>query len=538
LTPLRILRFPRFSVLLALALALAAIVAPNGSTSRSETTRAVVGFHSNAELAAALKEFPGARIVRRLPRMKTVEVELSGRASELRGRPGIAFSHRPLVRTTMAEPALTAMFRPAFPYEWQYVATREDEVPEDVLRAASSIKIAVVDTGADVTHPDLAAKSPETWDVVHHRTGVRDNDGHGTFVSSLATGSVDNGEGIAGFGGDVQLLMLKAVGAGDTFSDVDEAAAIVYAVDHGAKIVNLSIGGEGTSPLEERAVQYAAAHNVLLVAAAGNEYHEGNPIEYPAAALQPPGSNGQGGFGLSVAASTISGKRASFSNTGSQISLAAPGDNVFGDIAATSSKDWWPRYALPGSHAGLYGWSSGTSFSSPEVAGAAALVWAANPALTAQQVAAILKATAAGDGKWNPGLGYGVIDVAAAVAKAQGHAVAPRERAGAWLSFHRVSSRGFRSVRVASKRRHGLRPLRLAVHLRTSAPLVTPDYRTITLQMFRGGSWQRLARATTRTGGGIRWTVGLRPGRYVLRAVYRGRWDLGRAIRLKPVTVR
>ena len=517
---------------------MAAILAPNGTTSRPQTMRAVVGFHSNEELAAALANFPGAKIVRRLPHMKTVEVELPGRASDLRGRPGIAFSHRPLVRRTMAEPALTAMYRPGLPYEWQYIATRETEVPDDVLRAAASVKIAVVDTGADVTHPDLAGKTPETWDVVHHRTSVRDNDGHGTFVSSLAAGSVNNGEGIAGFGGDAQLLMVKAVGAGDSFSDVDEAAAIIYAVDHGAKIINLSIGGEGTSPLEERAVQYAASNNVLLVAAAGNEHDEGNPVEYPAAALQPPGSNGQGGFGLSVGATTISGKRASFSNTGSQISLAAPGENVFGDIASTSTKDWWPRYALPGSVAGLYGWSSGTSFSSPEVAGAAALVWAANPSLSAQQVAAILKATASGNGRWNPRLGYGVIDVAAAVAKAQGQSVAPRKRAGAWLNVYRVSNRGFRSVRSVTHRAHGIRPLRLAVHLRTSAPMVPPDYRTITLQVRRGGSWHRLARGTTRLGGGIRWTVGLRPGRYVLRAVYRGRWDLHSAIRLKPVTVR
>jgi hypothetical protein len=101
-----------------------------------------------------------------------------------------------------------------------------------------------------------------------------------------------------------------------------------------------------------------------------------------------------------------------------------------------------------------------------------------------------------------------------------------------------VSSRGFRSVRSVTHRAHGLRPLRLAVHLRTSAPLVPPDYRTITLQVRRGGSWHRLARGTTRLGGGIRWTVGLRPGRYVLRAVYRGRWDLHSAIRLKPVRVR
>jgi subtilisin family serine protease len=536
--PTRDPRFPRFALLLAAALAAGAIVTPNGSTSGPKTTRAVVGFHSNADLAAALSEFPGAKIVRRIPHMKTVEVELTGRASDLRGRPGIAFAHRPLVRRTMVEPALTAVLRPGLPYEWQYVATHENEVPEDVLRAASAIKIGIVDTGADVTHPDLAAKSPETWDIVRHRANVKDNDGHGTFVSSLAAGSVNNGEGIAGFGGDAQLLMVKAVGAGDSFSDVDEAAAIIYAVDHGAKVVNLSIGGEGTSALEQKAVQYAATHNVLLVAAGGNEYDEGNPVEYPAAALQPPGSNGQGGFGLSVAASTMAGKRAYFSNTGSQISLAAPGDNVFGAIAAGSSKAYWPRYALPGSTAGPYGWSSGTSFSSPEVAGAAALVWAANPALTAQQVATTLQATASGNGRWNPSLGYGVIDVAAAVASAQGHALAPRTKAGAWLSFHRVASRGFRSVRSVHRRPHGLRPVRLAVHLRTSAPLVTPDYRTITLQVRRGGSWHRLARATTRLGGGIRWTVGLPPGRYVLRAVYRGRWDLRSAIRLKPVTVR
>jgi subtilisin family serine protease len=443
-------------IMLAAALAAAAFLAPSGSTSAPATTRAVVGFRSNAELARALSSFPGARIVKRLPHMKTVEVELPGQASDLQGRSGIAFVHRPLARTAKVEPALAATLRSGLPYEWQYVATQANQVPEDVLRAASTIKIAVVDTGADVTQPDLASKAPETWDVVHRRTNVADKDGHGTFVSGLAAGSVTNGEGIAGFGGDAQLLMIKAVGANGSFSDVDEAAAIVYAVDHGAKIVNLSLGGIGTSPLEQRAIRYAASHDVLLVAAAGNEYEDGNPIEYPAAALQPPGSNGQGGAGLSVGASTMTGRRASFSNTGSHISLAAPGERVFGALAASSSRAWWPRSTLPGSQAGLYGWASGTSFSTPEVAGAAALVWAANPALTAQQVAAILKTTASGGGLWNPRLGYGVIDAAAAVARARGETVAPRAR---WLRVHRVNSRGLRP-----RERRRLRPLRFAVH--------------------------------------------------------------------------
>jgi hypothetical protein len=231
----------------------------------------------------------------------------------------------------------------------------------------------------------------------------------------------------------------------------------------------------------------------------------------------------------------MSGKRAFFSNTGSQISLAAPGDNVFGAVAATSPRDWWPRYALPGSVAGLYGWSSGTSFSTPEVVGAAALVWAANPSLTAQEVAGLLKATASGGGKWTPGLGYGVIDVAAAVAAASGQPVTKRAQAGAWLGIRRIRARSVRHVSSA----HGkhLRRVRLAVHLRTSAPTVTPDYRAITLQIRLGGSWHRVARTTTQLGGGIHWTVGLRPGRYLLRAVYRGRWDLRSAVRLQPVRV-
>jgi hypothetical protein len=231
----------------------------------------------------------------------------------------------------------------------------------------------------------------------------------------------------------------------------------------------------------------------------------------------------------------MSGERASFSNTGTQISLAAPGENVFGAIAAGSSREYWPRHPLPGAIAGLYGWSSGTSFSTPEVVGAAALVWAANPALTAQQVAGILKATASGRGRWNPRLGYGVIDVAAAVASARGLAIEPRVQAGSWLSVRRVSER---TARSSFRAKPSLRRVSLAVHLRSSRPMVTPDYRVVTLQVRRGGSWHRLARRTTRLGGGIRWTVGLKPGRYVVRAIYRGRWDLNAAIRLKPVVVR
>jgi hypothetical protein len=150
---------PRCPVLVATAVAVAAFLAPSGSTSTPATSHAVVGFHSNEQLAAALKRFPGAQIVRRLPHMKTVVIELPGSAADLSGLPGISFAGPPLRRTVQAEPALTAIFRPGLPYEWQYVATRENEVPEAILRAASAIKIAFVDTGLDVSQPDIAAKA-------------------------------------------------------------------------------------------------------------------------------------------------------------------------------------------------------------------------------------------------------------------------------------------------------------------------------------------------------------------------------------------
>ena len=251
---------------------------------------------------------------------------------------------------TVDEPALAETYQPGIAWEWQWADSRIGEVPDWVLRAASSVKIAVIDSGADVNAPDLADKAPRTWSVLSRSTRVRDRLGHGTFVASLATGSVSNGTGVSGFGGDAQLLVVQAIDADGYITDVDEAAAIVYAVKHGAKIVNLSIGGSETSQVEQRAIRWAARRGVLIVAAAGNEHDEGNLPEYPAALLQPLGSHGRGGIGLAVGATSMDGTRSYFSNTGSYLSLAAPGYNVF---AAESADAPWPRAQLPWSSPGL-----------------------------------------------------------------------------------------------------------------------------------------------------------------------------------------
>jgi subtilase family protein/fervidolysin-like protein len=423
--------FHKVPRLAAFALLIGALTTTGTATAsfRSERQHAapgvtVVGYSSEAALRRAVAQ-SGSRVVRRIRKLHVAVLRTPPAAlGVLRGLRGISYGRPPVLRHELVDPGIAPEPVLGGAYEWQYAAAGESLVPASVRQAASAITVAVIDTGADLSAPDLAAKAPTTWSVRTNSTEVTDYYGHGTFVSSLAAGSGTNAEGITGFGGDAKLLVVQAAAPDGTFSDVDESAAIVYAVDHGAKIINMSFGGTGSSPVEQSAIAYAIAHGVLLVAAAGNSGQSGNPPNYPAALLQPIGSNGQGGAGLAVAASNLSGSRAAFSNYGSYISLAAPGENVFGALSSSSDPTSWPRQNLPGSVAGIYGYGSGTSFSSPEVAGAAALVWAANPALKATDVAEILKQSASGHGGWNQDTGYGNLDVASAVARAQGVSVA------------------------------------------------------------------------------------------------------------------
>jgi len=286
--------------------------------------------------------------------------------------------------------ALAALIASVAAGGWQLGSIDEQSVPPAVVQASASVRIAVIDTGADVRVPEIAARTVLTWDARTHGANARDTNGHGTFVASVA----------AAYGGKARLLILKA-GNGGSFTDAAEATAIRYAVERGAKIINLSVGGTTTSLTERAAIRFAVDRGALVLAAAGNEHGLGDPVEYPAALLQPVGSNGTASPGLVVGASSSDGLRAGFSNAGSWISLAAPGVQVYGAVL----------------HHG-YGYGSGTSFATPQVAGAAALVWAADRNLTAQEVAGILEETATGRGAWTPELGWGVIDVGAAVARA------------------------------------------------------------------------------------------------------------------------
>ncbi len=217
---------------------------------------------------------------------------------------------------------------------------------------------------------------------------------HGTFVSGIVSAETNNNQGISGVSWSSKLLPVQALsdnGSGDTLS---VALAINYATIHGAKIINLSLGTDGDDPIVADQIQQAISSGVTVVAAAGNDGT--SQLSYPA---NYPGV-------IAVGATDSSDNIASFSSYGANISLVAPGTS---SICSTSWKVSQPNDFYDCNH-------SGTSFSSPMVAGAAALLLAQNPTLTPSQIKSALTSTATkvagmGGQSFTSQYGYGRLDI-------------------------------------------------------------------------------------------------------------------------------
>jgi type VII secretion-associated serine protease mycosin len=260
--------------------------------------------------------------------------------------------------------------------------------------------VAVVDTGVDRRHPDLRGKVLPGFNAFTGGSDADDDNGHGTAVSGLIAANTDNGAGVAGLCWGCKILPVKVLNSRGGGDDATVAAGIRWAADSGARIINMSLGGNEDSQTLHDAVNYAAGKGVLLVAASGNEHGDGNPVSYPAA------YDNVVGVGATGNSDVITG----FSNTGPYVDLAAPGVGL------------WTT--LPG---GAYGPPNGTSFSSPYVAGAAALVFTLRPDLPAQDIACILQAGA--DDKGTAGrddeYGWGRLNVLRSLQLAQSYTSCP-----------------------------------------------------------------------------------------------------------------
>jgi type VII secretion-associated serine protease mycosin len=281
---------------------------------------------------------------------------------------------------------------PDRPQQWAL-----DQVPYESawdVTDGSGVVVGVVDTGVKADHEDLAGRvlPGETFSGGVATAGADDANGHGTHVAGIIAAAANNGVGIAGDAPGVQVLPVRVLGADGSGWTSDVAQGITWAVDHGARVVNLSLGSSRPSNVEHTAIQYAVAHGAVVVAAAGNSGPWRNTWSYPGAYSEV----------VAVGSTDVSGAVSSFSTRASYVDLAAPGSNILSlGISSTSA----------------YVTMSGTSMATPQVSAAAALVTATDPSLTPAQVRTKLLTTATDKGTpgFDSGFGWGVVNPFAAV---------------------------------------------------------------------------------------------------------------------------
>jgi len=235
----------------------------------------------------------------------------------------------------------------------------------DISVGQSSVPIAMIDSGVNPSHPDLQSRLIPGWSFLTSSSNTSDVLGHGTATAGTAGAAGNNGIGVAGLSWANPIMPLVVLSSSDyaTYSDI--ASAITYAADHGVRVINVSIGGSTASSTLQSAVNYAWGKGAVVFASAMN--NGGSAPYYPAACDNV----------VAVSATEPGDTLAGFSNYGSWIDLAAPGDNILTTDNGGGYSTWY-----------------GTSFSSPIAAAAAALVLSVNPALSAQGLVDVLEKNA------------------------------------------------------------------------------------------------------------------------------------------------
>lgn len=253
--------------------------------------------------------------------------------------------------------------------QWAVSSTNSNLV-WDKIDQKEQVKVAVIDSGVDYNHPDLKGKIDvkNGYDFVNDDNDPMDDNGHGTHVAGIIAANMNNDEGIVGITGDldVSILPIKAMdkdGSGD-LNNVTKG--IIYAVDKGVDIINLSLGGVDDDDNLKEAIEYAIEKNVLVIAAAGNDKR--NCDNYTPAGIE-------GVY--TVGASSIINKMARFSNFGTSIDIAAPGISILSTVPGGGYEAW-----------------DGTSMAAPVVTGVAAMLIAEDNTITVNEIKTILDETA------------------------------------------------------------------------------------------------------------------------------------------------
>ena len=262
----------------------------------------------------------------------------------------------------------------------------------------AGITVGVVDTGVQANHPDLDARvlpgAAFVSGTLEPGGGATDVNGHGTHVAGII-GAGENGVGVVGVAPEVTILPVRVLNASGSGPNSDIAAGITWAVDHGAVVINVSIGSDVNSAAVAAAVNYATNHGIVVVAAAGNNHQAQPPAvpdapRYPAALADP------------VAVAALSGPTsvAGYSTRGAYVDVAAPGSNIY----STKRNSTW-------------GNNSGTSMAAPHVSGLAALIIAGRGSISPADMLSRLTRTATDGGApcFDNAFGWGIVDPVAAM---------------------------------------------------------------------------------------------------------------------------
>jgi serine protease len=288
------------------------------------------------------------------------------------------------------------------------------EAAWDIQTGDPNVIVAVVDTGVAYEDfgtfrqaPDLAGTSfVPGYDFVNDDSHPNDDHGHGTHVTGTIAQSTNNGMGVAGVAFGCSIMPVKVLDDQGDGGHFDIADGIYFAVNHGAKVINMSLGGDEDSATLKNAVAYAYLQGVTVVSAAGNEFLEGNAVNYPAAYDR---------YCIAVGATRYDETRSYYSNTGSYVDVVAPGGDLLVDQNRDGYRDGVLQQTFKVDPNDLRYWFfQGTSMAAAHVSGAAALL-VSNGVTKPDQVRAAIEKTAKdlGPAGWDEEYGWGLINVGA-----------------------------------------------------------------------------------------------------------------------------
>ena len=372
---------------------------------RYVTGQALVGFATGVtpgQAAALLAEY-GVEIQQTIAEdtylVAAAEDALAGLLDTLSSRRDVRYAERNGIACAGLTPTDPDYNNPYLVYAPQLIGA---PAAWDITTGSPAVIVAIVDTGASLTHPEFAGRILPGWDFVNNDSDPSDDQGHGTHVTGIIGAAMNNGQGTVGIAPNVSLLPVKVLSAAKSGTWANVSLGIRYAADHGAKVINLSLGGTTPSTALQDAIRYAGGKGALVVAAAGNS--SSSAPFYPAYYEE----------AVAVSATDEYDEYWSISNYGDWVDVSAPGSSIWNTYWTTADPN-------------TYSFMSGTSMAAPHVAGLAALIWSANASLTPAQVRAILQETAIDKGApgFDPYYGWGRINAAAAVQAASGTGSTP-----------------------------------------------------------------------------------------------------------------